>query len=242
MKHITSLEHPLVLYWKKLKQKSEFRKEQRRLLLEGKNAIVDVCKKIKAKRLIIIDPELQGIVPADETILISEKILKKISSVETSEGMIVELEAPELTKPKGHKIVVCDRIQDPGNLGTIIRSSLAFSWDACFLLPGCVDPFNDKVLRASKGAFLFLPLCQITWSDLETYCKKHNIPIIVADTKGKHPEQFIKTGSKALILGNEAQGVKLPKTTKHENVAISMPGPVESLNVAVAGSILLYLI
>ena len=242
MKQITSLQHPLVHYWKELKQKSSFRREQKRLLLEGRNAIQDVCKKFPAKRLIITNPAFENEVPAEETILVSEQILKKISSVETNGGILVELEAPELIQLQGRKIVVCDRIQDPGNLGTLIRSCLAFGWDSCALLPGCVDPFNDKVLRASKGAVFFLPLCQTTWSSIEQYCKEHGIALIVAVTKGKTPELFVKEQPKALVLGNEAHWASPPDAFAHEKVAICMPGPVESLNVAVAGSILLYLL
>jgi TrmH family RNA methyltransferase len=242
MKQITSLQHPLVRYWLMLKEKPAFRRKEKRLLLEGKNAICDVCRHIPAERLIVTDPALAGGIQAKTTLLITDAILKKISSVEENEGVLAEMPLPDTSSPSGTKVMVCDRVQDPGNLGALIRSCLAFGWDACFLLPGCVDPFNDKVVRSSKGAIFSLPLCQISWDALQCYCREKHMQIMVADTEGKKPNSFTKEQKKALVLGNEARGASPPSSCVYEKIAIDMPGPVESLNVAVAGSILLYLL
>ncbi len=239
MKEITSREHPLVKHWMRLKSDAAYRKSESRVLLEGKNCIQDICKSIKPKRLVTTDPDIP--IDAEERILVTDAILKKISGTMNPEGIIAELEMPQNRPLRGvKKIVIADRIQDPGNLGTLIRSSLAFGWDGLFLLPGTCDPFNDKALRAAKGATFHLPLYSGSWNDLHKTVKENSLELVVADTSGDDPKQFICKPI-ALLLANEAQGPNLPPGTPHKRVSLTMQGPMESLNVAIAGSILLYL-
>lgn len=237
MKEITSAQHPLIKYWTRLQDDSSFRKAESRVLLEGKNCILDVCKTTTPKRLIISNPS-NRIVEAEEVILVTEALMKKISCVQSPEGIIVELAIPKNAPAKKiRKLLVADRIQDPGNLGTLIRSCYAFGWDGFFLLPGTVDPYNDKALRAAKGATFHLPLYSGGWDQLQELLKEHELNLVVADLAGCKPSEC--TMPLALVLGNEAKGVdvELP----HTKVCLNMSGPMESLNVAVAGSILLYL-
>jgi len=242
MKEITSLQHPLVKHWAKLQSDSAYRKSERALLLEGKNCIQDVLRSHRAKALIVshTDKAIQSD-RADELIVVTEAILKKITQVESPEGILAEFALPEM-KPfdKVVRLLVSDRIQDPGNLGTLIRSALAFGWDGLFLLPGSCDPFNSKAVRAAKGATFDLALFSGTWDDLHGVVKKNGLELIVADLAGKPPTHFVKE-KMALVLGNEANGATVPDTIPHARVKLAMQGPMESLNVAVAGSILLYL-
>ncbi len=233
MKEISSREHPLVKYWVSLMQNGKARKEEKRVLLEGKNCIQDIAKTKKIRRLISCTATS---IEADEHYLVTESVMQKISSTENPEGFIAELDMPENAHfADVKKIVVFDRIQDPGNLGSLIRSALAFGWDGAFFLPGTCDPYNDKALRAAKGATFLLPLAFGSWDEL---AKIANITIVVADIKGKPPSSY--TGiNMALVLGNEAKGVDCP--VPHEKVTLKMQGEMESLNVAQAGSILLYL-
>ncbi len=242
MKELTSTNSPLVKYWAALMRDASFRKLEQKVLLEGKNCIQDVCKTIKANRLIVIDTSLipDGVV-ADEIVLVTESIMKKISSTKSPEGIIAELDMP---KPKDFnnvsKIVVADRIQDPGNLGTLIRSSLAFGWDGLFILEGTVDPFNDKALRAAKGATFSLPICFGSWHKLTEILERNNLKLVAADIHGEKPSSF-KSMRMALVLGNEAKGISIPQGICYRSISLPMTGSMESLNVAVAGSILLYL-
>lgn len=242
MKELFSAQHPLVKYWTRLQSDAHFRRHESRVLLEGKNCIRDVCRSKAAKRLIVTDKNLipDGL-QVEEVIIVTDALMKKISSMQTPEGIIAELELPENTPfTSVKKIVVADRIQDPGNLGTLIRSSAAFGWDGFFVLPGCSDPFNDKALRAAKGATFQLPIYSGSWDELHTLCTKNGLELVAADISGEKPSCFTQLPI-ALVLGNEAQGVSVPSTLSYKRVSLPMKGDMESLNVAVAGSILLYL-
>lgn len=241
-KEISSVHHPLVKYWTKLSQNGDFRQNEKRVLLEGRNCIGDVCQKMTALRLIVTDLSLipKGI-KAEEYVLVTDQVMKKISSVKTPEGIVAELTLPSMNAfTNVKKIVVIDRIQDPGNLGTLIRSSLAFGWDGLFLLENSCDPFNDKALRAAKGATFHLPLYAGGWKELEELLMQNQLQLVVADIQGEAPPTFCKMPI-ALVLGNEAEGVNVPTNLAYRKVSIPMQLGMESLNVAVAGSILLYL-
>lgn len=242
MKEIASLQHPLVKHWTKLQSDSAYRKEQKTLLLEGKNCLQDVMKMHRAKRLIVTHPEkiLQAH-KADEVFLVTEAIIKKITQVESPEGILAEFPMPQMQPlTKVNRLLVSDRIQDPGNMGTLLRSALAFGWDGLFLLPGSCDPFNSKAVRAAKGATFDLPLFFGTWQELQAICQNNDLNLVVADLEGEPPSHF-SPEKMALVLGNEANGANVPPNIPKQQVKLSMQGPMESLNVAVAGSILLYL-
>lgn len=238
MKQISSLQHPLVKHWYKLKNDAKYRKETNRVLIEGKNSIQDLARKDLILRLATLEPHPE--IAATETFIISASILQKISSVETSDGIIAELERPEYALKKHYtRLVVLDRIQDPGNLGTIIRSAHALGWDGVFLLPGCTDPFSSKALRSTKGAAFLLPIVTGSWQELVDLCEKESLAIVIADTDGKQPSSIVQTKI-ALVLGNEGQGAEPPESVPHDKVTIAMKEGCDSLNVACAASILLY--
>ena len=184
VKRITSLKHPLVKHWVRLKNNSRYRKTEERALLEGKNCIADLAKKIPIKRFIATHewPDIQ----AEEHFLVSSAIFKKISGVDEKQGCIAEVEIKKTpSKIPMTRLLVCDKIQDPGNLGTLIRTACALGWDAVFLLHGTCDPFNDKALRAAKGATFSMPLLSGSWYELCTLCQKNALSLIVADVTGE---------------------------------------------------------
>src|SRR5262249_24779472 len=152
--------HPIVQHLVKLQTDSRYRKEQGTLILEGRNCIYDVCKKIMPKRILLGPEELlpKGVM-ADEIIQVTRPIIEKISTLENPDNIVAEFPQPSLSNlPKGTHFIALDRIQDPGNLGTLIRRALALGFDGAFLISPSCDPFNDKALRAAKGATFILPL------------------------------------------------------------------------------------
>lgn len=139
-----------------------------------------------------------------------------------------------------------DEIQDPGNLGTMIRTADAFGASAVFLSPGCVDVFNDKVVRSSAGSIFNLPIvANVDKTRLKSFAEQSNLNIFVTDKSGdieiSDLDFNFKSGS-IWVIGNEARGVSSDSKAIATNlVRIDMLGPAESLNAAAAATVCLYL-
>eukprot|EP00250_Pteridium_aquilinum_P009913 c19023_g1_i1 orf=242-922(-) len=177
--------------------------------------------------------------------------------------------------PCPQRLLALDGIQDPGNLGTLLRTAAAFDWDGVFLLNGCCDPFNEKALRASRGACFWVPIACGQWNQLQVLTNTRKMKLYAGEAEHKvtsvpskegnsnqrgeeegqvcvpistclqemHPLTDIpKESSLCLVLGNEGQGLSEDVRRACSRVSIPMPGKFESLNVAVAGGILLYLL
>lgn len=238
---ITSLQHPLVKHLVKLRQDSGYRYEQNSLVLEGSKPIREVIG--QAKKLIYS----QSFIPfggsnAEEWI-VTDAILQKISGLSNPEGVIAEVEMPMMSPLEDcHRLLVLDGISDPGNMGTLLRTALAFGWDGVFVLPHSCDLFNEKVLRAARGAHFKLPFKMGTAKELQALLEGQGFQPLLADLQGQHPENIPSAAKRALVMGNEAHGACEEVRQFSLPVAIPMPGQMESLNVAVAGGILLYLL
>lgn len=139
-------------------------------------------------------------------------------------------------------IVISARLQDPGNLGTLVRSAEAFGATGVIALPGTVSPWNQKALRASAGSVFRLPVVSAREAEASAALESRDITMLAAVADGGEPISACDlTRPIAFILGNEGSGIP-PDILRHatSRVTIPTPGPVESLNAAVAGSILLY--
>lgn len=139
--------------------------------------------------------------------------------------------------------------------GTLLRTAVALGWDACFMLPGCCDPFNDKALKAGRGAAFKLPMAQGSWSDLKQVLDMHRMQCYGASPEKTEPESGKKLqidptnipeqlGAAphplCIILGSEGQGLSKTSLTASRPLAIPMSGAMESLNVSQAGAILMF--
>ncbi len=137
-------------------------------------------------------------------------------------------------------LLACDRVQESGNIGTLMRTALALGWEGIFLTQGCADPFNDKALRASKGAPWSLPFRQGSCEELLALIGTLGAQPLVADLHGAPLSACKAKPPLALILGSEGQGVDPKLKRGAASIAIPMRGRMESLNVAAAGAILMY--
>ena len=252
-KEITSLQHPIVKHLVKLRKSSAYRKERRRVLVVGTKQVRELLEMGLVKTLFSSDsipfgPALRrgaGQAQGRDALhcKVTPEIMKKISGVVSPESLAAECLLPD-SVDLSHKqtILVLDGVSDPGNLGTLLRTALSFGWDGAFILPSCCDPYNEKALRAAKGATFRLPLQFGTVDDLKTMRSHH---VYIADAKGKvaSPFESLRTAFQKpmlLVLGNEANGVSPAVRALGQPIAIPMKGDTESLNVAVAGGILLY--
>lgn len=236
MKQITSCSNVYVNHLKQLVDDSSYRKKTKAVLVEGKNLILDLIKQKKPLRIIATEENLSLFSHSPyEIVSITEAIAKKISSVKTPEGIFAEYSLPEecAEKSVSHGLVL-DSVQDPGNLGTLIRTALGFSINAIYFVGNCCDPFNAKAIRSAKGAQFLLPLFHREYDSLP------KMPLLVADLQGESITTFTPPPSWLLVLGNEAAGPSVPNTMEHTRVHIPMNKALESLNVAQAGAIILY--
>ena len=139
--------------------------------------------------------------------------------------------------------------------GTLLRTAVALGWDACFMLPGCCDPFNDKALKAGRGAAFKLPMAQGTWSDLTQVLDMHEMRCYGASPDKTEPginKQLLTDPTNTskqpgavsqplcIILGSEGQGLSKTAMAASKPLAIPMSGAMESLNVSQAGAILMF--
>jgi TrmH family RNA methyltransferase len=210
------------------------------LILEGSKPIQEVLPFVK--KIIYTSayaPYLTFDVP--ERWHVTEWIMKKISGNNTPEGVIAEVQMPSFSSLKESKnILVLDGISDPGNMGTLIRTALAFGWDGIYILPTSCDPYNEKVLRAARGAHFKIPLRRGNLTELALFVKQGHFQAWVADLQGQTAQSVTSKNRKVLIMGNEAHGPSPEVFEFAESISIPMIGEMESLNVAVAGGILLY--
>lgn len=230
-KEITSLQHPIVKTFVKLRTNRKFRYEKKQIVLAGEKLLRE------PKELDLILSTEKTSLKAKEIYITTPEILKKVTGLENPEGIAALAPMPPFhSLEQKNWILALDGIADPGNLGTLLRSALALGWEGAFLTKDCVDPFNDKALRSAKGATFRLPLQMGTYEDLITLSEGKNV--YIADASGV-PFSSEQKPNGILILGNEGGGVS--EKLKKMYTCVSIPiREIESLNVAAAGAILLH--
>ncbi|MBM3207877.1 MAG: RNA methyltransferase [Chlamydiae bacterium] len=236
---ITSLQHPFVKYCVKLRTSKSFRLQEKKAVIFGSKLIAELSRFTKLK--ILLETDLHSTnASAEETYIITDDIIKKISGMPSPEPVAAIIDIPsEQDLSNLDFIVILDRIADPGNLGTLLRCSMALGWGGVFLLDGCCDPFNDKALRAAKGATFKMPIQSGDISILKKMLCKKNHQVYVADIAGSDFRKINFEGPIALVLGNESHGPTDLIKSVSKAISIPMHLDMESLNVATAGAILL---
>ncbi len=176
-----------------------------------------------------------------------ERVLKHVAQTKSPQGIVAKIGHAALRQHRvwttASRLVVVDRVQDPGNLGTIIRTAAANAIDGVYLLQGTVDLFNDKVLRSTMGALFKIPIySEIGLDELNGVLAQAGLKLTVAMMNGSLlPHEAKLTEGFALVVGNEGAGVCQELIERaHQTIRIPMPGETESLNVAVAAGILMY--
>jgi TrmH family RNA methyltransferase len=174
--------------------------------------------------------------------LTTEEEFKRITGIENPEQIAAEVTLPQKKSlASACKLLILDRLQDPGNIGTLLRSALAFGFDGVYFIEPIADPFNDKIIRSSRGALFSLPFQYGTKEELTALLADHQTTLFIADLEGSSPSFSTFFPKIALLLGNEGQGVDPYFRTLGTQVKIPIASHTESLNVAVAGSIIMYL-
>jgi len=235
---ISSLQHPVVKRLVKLRDNRAFRAQEKSVLIVGVTLVSDVAARLPLKTLISVDPLPFN---AKESYLAPPNVLEKIINISSHDLVAAEVELPEQSSLENlGTIVILDGLADPGNVGTILRTAVALGWEGAFLTPNTADPFNDKALRAARGAPLFLPLKQGSYAELEKLVHQSGMTVYIADVEGKKLTEVSFKKPLALVLGHETQGPSAEARALGQTVSIPMTNQMESLNVATAAAILMY--
>jgi RNA methyltransferase, TrmH family len=245
LKHIESIQNPKVKQWKKLLTKKE-RDKSGTFLVEGFHLVEEALKQSESVIEIIVSDKT-GLPPRWDSgelpvTIVTEEISNSLSDTEAPQGIYAVCRQVQIEVPNAKTYLLIDAVQDPGNLGTMIRTADAAGIDAVIVGKGSVDVYNSKVLRSGQGSHFHLPIIR---GDLNEWVEKlnaKNISVYGTALEGASAYTDISTDdSFALLVGNEGSGVSkelLEKTTA--NLYIPIYGKSESLNVAVATGILLY--
>ena len=188
---------------------------------------------------------------------IDDAALRALASTEHPQGVLLVCSEPRASLDlveAGMRLLVLDGVQDPGNSGTLVRAAVAFGLDAVIVLEGTADPWGAKTVRASAGMAFRIPVIQARSGDTVAALRHAGVPLLVAaavaapvgaapvgELGRKSVGGDVSEGDFALAVGNEGAGVRGElRDAATSTVSIPMPGPAESLNVAMAGSVLLY--
>ncbi|MED1861897.1 RNA methyltransferase [Fictibacillus nanhaiensis] len=248
MKHIESESNASLKQWKKLHTKKE-REKSGTFLLEGPHLIEEAIESGAKLQHVIIEENFE----VNETWLkekftlwsVPTKLMKQLSETEKPQGIIAVCEmvdqSEELIK-KGGRYLLIDGVQDPGNLGTIIRTADSAGLDGVFLGEGTADLYNGKTVRSTQGSLFHLPVVKANLLDVIEQCKEHDLPVLSTSLQNSvDMRETPEVEGFALIMGNEGAGVQEILQQKSTlNVKIPIFGSAESLNVSVATGILLY--
>lgn len=237
---ITSLDNKEIKRYTKLKQK-KYREEENLFLVEGEHLVKEAEKAGVLYKVIVV---YEGDYEYDSKIVVTEEIMKKLSTLDTPPDIIGVCKIIEEKKELGNKILLLDGIQDPGNLGTIIRSAVAFSSTSIILSEDTVDLYNPKVVRATQGLLFHINVLRRNLEAELIKLKENGYCVYTTDVEEGEDIQSIEVGEStkiALIMGNEGNGVRDEVSSFAEKKIYIKTNPiVESLNVGVATSILLY--
>ena len=257
MKIIESTSNPIIKKALSLHMRKN-RKKHQQFLLEGMRGIQDMLSEASQIDIILYEKRIASLPGGESLILkwkeagiksaqVSENIMKKIAETQTPQGVLAIVDLPgydfnEIIRDS-HYVLLLDEIQDPGNMGTLIRSAEAAGFDAVIMTPGCTDPFSTKCIRAATGAVLHIPVFELksteeAWEKL----RQNQYRILGAALEdGKAYTMETYEPPLVLIIGNEARGINSTLQAQMDGaITIPMKGKTQSLNAAIAGSVLMF--
>ena len=242
--HITSRQNPLLVHIRKLCSSRSYRKECGEFAAEGTKLLEEAAKWWPDLECVVCreDVSLCAFPEQVRVVTVPDDVLKSISTVDTPQGAIFVCRLPK-TKPADlcPGTVLLDGIQDPGNLGTILRTADALSVPVA-LLDGCADPYSFKTVRASMGAVFRMELPQLTLSQALSQCEEKNLTLTVTALDERAVDIRSASWENAVtVIGSEGQGVrKALLEAARQSLIIPMQAHCESLNAAVAAAIVMW--
>ena len=242
-RRIESRANPVIKRVRSLIERRHARWTERAFVVEGPRFVSDYIAAGHDPELVLIS-ETVGIPPSvtgTAVIVVSESVLSEVVDTQHSQGVVAIFPFPVIALPSSSAplYLVLDGLQDPGNVGTLLRSAAAAGVDAAWLLPGTVDPFNPKAVRAAASAQAVLPIRVVNWDDVPV----DGTSLVIAEGSDEAMEYDRVAWSEptTLVIGAETRGVRDAVRRQADVIArIPMAAGIESLNAGVAGSILLF--
>lgn len=247
MKRIESVNNPQVKLWKKLVQQKKSRDKEGLYLVEGIHLVEEAMKAKKAEVIIVTE----GVeyphewAEENEVIEVTLAIGQQLADTDTSQLVfaLCKKEERPFYDAKGKRFLLLDAVQDPGNVGTLIRTADAAGMDAVIIGKGSADPFSPKVLRAAQGSTFHLPVYQLELDEAFQALDCMQVPTYATGwTETARPyKEVMPEEAFALIVGNEGQGVSSYYMERADYVVyIPMKGEAESLNVGIAAGVIMF--
>lgn len=246
---ITSTSNSKVKRVRRLQTDRRYREREGAFVIEGTRWLDEVVQSTYTPEFVFYTetwrerPEHSQILHqvSGSTQIVSEEVMAAMSDTETPSGILAVLPLQPLPLPgRPSMLLILDRIRDPGNLGTMLRTASAAGADGVLLSQGTVDAYNPKVVRAGMGAQLRLPLLQATWTEIAELT--NDMAVWVAAADGTHPYSEVNwRRPSALIIGSEAHGAgEKAERIADGSIYIPMHRATESLNAAMAAGIILF--
>ncbi len=240
---ITARKNPLVQQVRRLLSSRRERESAGLFVADGIKLLEEAVRWYPGLDTVILTADVQlDIPPQVRVVRVSDGIMEYISPMQTPQGALFLCRLPE-TKPFVPKagMLLLDGVQDPGNLGTILRTADALDVPVV-LLEGCADPYSHKVVRASMGALFRVPVQQTTWENVAAQCRSAGIPVgVTALTDTARDLRNAPLQSMAVVIGSEGRGVRDEiLQSADQALIIPMNSHCESLNAAIAAAIVMW--
>lgn len=227
------------------------------VLVEGVRAVVEAMDAGASVAFFAVSPRLEsteagrglltrlrgGSAGGGDVVEVADAEMAELADTEHPQGVVAVADEPragiDAFVRAGARILVLDALQDPGNVGTLVRSAVAFSFDGVVALDGTTDPWGSKAVRAAAGTTFRIPTVRAKADETLDALRREGLPILAASAEGSTGVDA-PLGGFALVVGNEGAGVRREvREAADQTVAVAMTGPAESLNAGIAGSILM---
>lgn len=240
---ITSRKNPLLQQVKKLLSSRKEREQAGLFVADGTKLLQEAIRWWDRLETVILSEDVNMEIPQGvRVVVVPRDVMESVSPMQSPQGALFLCRLPE-KKPFAPKagMLLLDGIQDPGNLGTILRTADALDVPVA-LLEGCADPYSHKVVRASMGAVFRMDIVQTTWQEAEAACKQAGIPIgVTALNESAKDLREAPLNTMAVVIGSEGQGVRQEILANAEqSLIIPMNPNCESLNAAIAAAIVMW--
>ena len=240
---ITSRKNPLLQQVKKLLSSRNEREAQGLFAADGTKLLEEAVKYWPGLELVILSDGVEAELPRHiRRIRVPGDVMESISPMQSPQGALFLCRLPEKTELKAVPgMLVLDGIQDPGNLGTMLRTADALDIPVV-LLEGCADPYSHKVVRSSMGAVFRTDVVQSTWAEVQAACRAAGIPVAVTALSDRAKDiRCADLKKMAVVIGSEGQGVRKEVLENADaELIIPMNSHCESLNAAVAATIVMW--